>query len=173
MLCSFFVFALRRKLWGSKGNENRSCMYRVPRLSCLWEQLWEMYCVRCFHPPGTESPCFPFSWTCPIVTTYMQQNLSWEANTPSVNKFPAFYPEFHYCIHRHPPPVLFLTQISPVQAPHPTFWRYILILSSHVRLSLQCGLFPSGLSTKTVRVPFLSPIRATCPAHLILIWSAK
>ena len=28
--------------------------------------------------------------------------------------------------------------------PHPTFWRTILILSSHLRLGLPNGLFPSG-----------------------------
>jgi len=32
--------------------------------------------------------------------------------------------------------------------PHPTSWKYILILSSHLRLGLPGGLFPSGFSTK-------------------------
>ena len=71
--------------------------------------------------------------------------------------------------------------------PHPTSWISILILSSHLRL---CGLFPSGFPTKTLYTPLLgdrggtvvkvlcyksegrwfdSPIRATCPAHLILL----
>jgi len=53
--------------------------------------------------------------------------------------------------------------------PHPTSWRSILKLSSHLRLGLQSGLFPSGFSTKPLCTSLLSPIHATCLAHLILL----
>ena len=53
--------------------------------------------------------------------------------------------------------------------PHPTSWRSFLILSSHPRLGLPSGLFPSGFPTKTLCTPLLSLIRATCPSHLILL----
>ena len=54
--------------------------------------------------------------------------------------------------------------------PHPTSRRFILILSSHLNLHRPSGFFPSGFSTKTLYTPLLTPIRATCPAHLILLY---
>jgi len=41
------------------------------------------------------------------------------------------------------------------------------MLSSPLRLGLPNALFPSGLTTKTLCAPLLSPLLATCPAHFI------
>jgi hypothetical protein len=74
----------------------------------------------------------------------------------------------HYFVYNSPQPVPVLGQIKPVYYPHPTSWRSNLILSSHLCLGLPSGLFPSGFPTKTLYTPLLSPVCATCHAHLIL-----
>ena len=45
--------------------------------------------------------------------------------------------------------------------------KIILILSSHLRLGLPSGLFPSDFPTLYTHL--LSPIRASCPTHRILL----
>ena len=68
-------------------------------------------------------------------------------------------------------PHLSLSWASSIQSmpPHPISWRFILILSSHLKLGLANGLFPSYFPTKTLYTPLLCLIHATCPAHLILL----
>ena len=54
--------------------------------------------------------------------------------------------------------------------PHPTSWRSILILSSHLRLGLPSGLFPSGFPTETLHATLLPPYVPHAPP-ISLIWS--
>jgi hypothetical protein len=51
-------------------------------------------------------------------------------------------------------------------APHATSLRSILILSTHLRLGLPNGLFPSEFSTKTLYAFLFSPsFYMPCPSH--------
>jgi hypothetical protein len=88
-----------------------------------------------------------------------------------VKKFPAFHGTRRFITALTSVRQLSLTWASLIQSiyPHPTSWKSILILSTHLRLGLPSGLFPSGFPTKTLYTPFSSTIRATCPTQLILL----
>ena len=64
---------------------------------------------------------------------------------------------------------------SSPNPPHPTSWRSILILSSHLFLGLPSGLFASGFLTKSLYMPLLSPHMRYMlhPAHSSLCYHLK
>ena len=63
-----------------------------------------------------------------------------------VKKFPAFHGTRRFITALTSVRHLSLSWASPVQSiyPHPTSWRSIIILSTHLRLGLPSGLLPSG-----------------------------
>ena len=78
-------------------------------------------------------------------------------------------PKVHYRTHKRPPPVPILGQPNPVHIPtshlleiHPNIIHPFGPRSPQWSPSL-------GFPTKTLYSPLCSPIRATCPAHLILL----
>ena len=56
---------------------------------------------------------------------------------------------------------------------HLTSWKSILIFYSHLYLGFLNSPFHSGLSTNILHAPLLSPIHATCPTHLILLYKTQ
>ena len=92
--------------------------------------------------------------------------LSWSRN------FPLFMEPGLSLRHSQPPePDICLysdrDQLNPRVPFH--FLKSILILFSHLLLVLLRKLFHSGFLTKTLYTSLLSPIRAKCSAHLILL----
>ena len=71
-----------------------------------------------------------------------------------VKKFPAFYGTRRFITALTSVRHLSLSWVSPIQStyPHPTSWKSILILSTHLRLGLPSGLFPFGFPTKTIYI---------------------
>ena len=76
-----------------------------------------------------------------------------------VENFPAFHGTRRFITALTSVRHLSLSWGSPIQStcPQPTSWRYILILSTHLRLGLPSGLFPSGFPTKTLYTPSPHP----------------
>ena len=75
-----------------------------------------------------------------------------------VKKFPTFHRTRRFITaltsFRH----LSLSWASPIQSiyPHPTSWRSVLILSTHLRLGLPSGLLPSGSPPRPYTPPLLT-----------------
>ena len=76
-----------------------------------------------------------------------------------VKKFPAFHGPRRFITALTSVRHLSLSWANPIQStyPHPTSWRSILILSTHLRPDLPSGLFPSGFPTKTLYTPSPPP----------------
>ena len=76
-----------------------------------------------------------------------------------VKKFSAFHGTRRYITALTSVRHLSVSWASPIQSiyPHPTYWRSVLILSTHLRLGLPIGLFPSGFPTKTLYTPSPHP----------------
>ena len=102
----------------------------------------------------------------------MVQSPSWEGNWfPASQEIPRISrnPKVHYRTHKRPPPVSILGQPNPVHIPtshhlemHPNIIHPSTPRSPQWSLSLR---FPH----KDPIHPLSSPIRATCPAHLIVV----
>ena len=88
-----------------------------------------------------------------------------------VKKFPASYGTRRFITAFTSARHLSLSWARMIQSitPHPTSWRFIVMLSSHLYLGLPNVLFTLDFPTKILYTALLFPILATCPVHLILL----
>jgi hypothetical protein len=62
-----------------------------------------------------------------------------------------------------------LSHINLIHLLNPISLRSTLILSCHQHQGLRSDLIPSGLPNKCLSTFLISPVHATCPAHLIFL----
>jgi hypothetical protein len=88
-----------------------------------------------------------------------------------LDSFPAFYGTRRFITAFTKALHLYLSWARPIQSTtlNHIYKRSILMLSIRLCLGLPSGLLPSGFRTNNLYTFFFSPIRATCPAYLILL----
>jgi hypothetical protein len=106
-------------------------------------------------------------------TNYME--ISPCSETPPVaqllKNFPAFYGIWQFIIMFIRSLHWSLSWARSIQSipPHPISLKYNLLQSSQLCLGLSSSLFPYGVPTKILYTFLVSPNRARCPVHLILL----
>jgi hypothetical protein len=114
-----------------------------------------------------------WSYLCILSSNFVKYILSWEGRITlsksiisQIWRYQRAITLFTRACHR------LLTSSTWIQntSSNPVFVRSILILSLHQRLDLPSGFFPSRFTTNVLYAFLISPMRATCTAHLSLLY---
>jgi hypothetical protein len=100
----------------------------------------------------------------------MKLSLSWEAASRSVTQELSnilWNPKVRCHVHKSPPLVPILSQMDPAHTALSYFSKIHFNIILHLRLGLPSGLVP--FHTKILYTFLLVPMRAICPAYLILL----
>jgi hypothetical protein len=139
---------------------NPSCIYvkivknKPLAVLCLsYYHLWVVYnwAVRYWVITAQGKWCWFISFeNCYLLTPRCRVLLEKLNGLQLVKKFHAFHGTRKFITALISVRHLSLSWASPIQSiyPHPTSWRSVLILSTHLRLGLPIGFFPSGFHTE-------------------------
>ena len=102
------------------------------------------------------------SMTNTLLTPWCSVHLEKLTGLQLVKKFPAFHGTQRFITALTSVRHLSLSWASPIQSiyPHPTSWRSIQILSTHLRLALPSGLFPPVSPPRPYTPPRLTHTRS-------------
>jgi hypothetical protein len=108
-----------------------------------------------------------------VMTNSMEQSSSCEADSYSASqKFPhlLWNPKVHYLVHKNPPLIPVVRHINSVHT-LPTLYLFKIYsnIILHLRLYHPSSRFLSGFPTRILYGFIISPVRITCPVHLILL----
>ena len=134
------------------------CQWKIPRTPFGIEPATFLFVARHLNYCATAVPHSAFLLTY-LLTPSCKVLLEKLTGLQLVKKFPAFYGTRRFITALTSVRHLSLSWASPIQStyPHPTSWRSIPILSTHLHLGLSSGLFPSGFPTKTLYTPSPHP----------------
>ena len=130
--------------------------------SWLMSTVWASYTNRLPVRPRKPVLLSPFFTHQYLLTPCCRVLLEKLTGLQLVKKFPSFHGTRRFITALTTVRHLSLSWASPIQSiyPHPTSWRSILILSTHLRLGLPSGLLPSGFPSKSLYILTYSMVQS-------------